>query len=127
MENINVNDLIRNILNRANSIIDCLPCYLQDNIREAINFIKKFSFEYGFKYDNDNDIDNFIYHVKFSAENLYMCLNNISRDLGICNLLFPRNVYLEDAAYNIIAIISFMNQYNYELDLNFNVSKRKIK
>lgn len=123
MDNINVDDLITNILNRANGIVDCLPFHLQENIREVIKCVSYFSIEHGINYDNEN----FFYYCKLKGENLYMCLNNISRDLGICNLLFPENVYLEDAAHNIGIIFSFMSNHGYEFDSCCNSGKRMIK
>ena len=125
MDNINVEDLLGNILKRANGMVDCVPGCLQDNIREVIDCIKKFSIEQGFKYEINDD--NFIYHGKLSGENLYMSINTLSNDLGICNLLFPMNVYLEDVAYNIGVIISFMSKYNYQFSLCCNNGKRRIK
>ena len=125
MENINVDNLLKNILSRANSIIDCLPSFLQDNIREVINFVDKFCFEQKFKYENIND--NIIYHGRLSEENLYMCLSCLSRDLGICNLLFPGNVYLEDAAHNMGIIMNYIVNFDRGLNYIYNVNKRRIK
>lgn len=123
MDNINVSDLIGNILNRANGIVDCLPGYLQDNIREVIDCVRIFSLEQGINYN----INNFFYHGKLSLENLYMTLNSISKDLGICILLFPKNVNLEDAAYNIGVIISYMIKCDFEFYSWYYDGKRKIK
>jgi len=125
MENINVEDLLRNILKRANGMVDCVPGQLQDNIREIIDNIKKFSIEQGFKYGTDTE--DYIYHSKLSGENLYMSINSLSKDLGICNLLFPGNVNLEDAAYNVAIIVSFMSKYDYQFNLCCNSGKRRIK
>ena len=123
MENININNLTRNILNKSNSIIDCLPSCLQDNIRETVNFVKKFSLENGFNCGNED----YIYHGQFEGLNLYMTLNIILKDLSICNLLYPKNVFLEDAIYNIEIIISYMAKCNYKSTYWCNTVKRKIK
>ena len=125
MENININNMIKNILSKSNSILDCLPVHLQENIKEVIVYVSNFSLEQGFNYENIND--NFVYHGKLSKENLSMCLNSISNDLGICNLLFPGNVYLEDAAHNIGIIIYFMNNNDYEFNSCYNCKKIRIK
>ena len=121
MENFNINDLVRNILNKANSIVDCLPYHLQNNINELINCVRNFSLEHGIIYEYNC----FFYHGKLSWENLYMTLNVISKDLGICLLLFPKNVNLEDAAHNIGIIINYIINCNSVLDYNYNVNKRR--
>ena len=123
MDNINVDDLITNILNRANGIVDCLPFHLQENIREVIKCVSYFSIEHGINYDNEN----FFYYCKLKGENLCMSINSLSKDLGICNLLFPGNVYLEDAAHNIGTIILYMIDTDYGFNSWYNMDKRKIR
>ena len=123
MKNINICDLIENILNKANGIVDCLPFKLQDNIIATINCVKQFSVDNGFNYDNDN----YVYRFNISGENLYLTLNSILKDLSICCLLSPNNVYLEDAIYNVDFIFSYMVNHSYRFSSWCNTGKTRIK
>lgn len=104
MENIDVKTILISILNRIDGIIDCLPIKLQNIMMEIRTNVSTLLIGYGY---NDVIID-VEYKGFLDMVTLYRELNYISRDLGICLLLNPGNVIVEDSVHNISFIIRQM-------------------
>lgn len=99
---------LSSVLSRINMIISSLPIELQENMEEVKNNIISLL--------NDFHCDIKLYDKKefisLDSVTLYSQLNYISNDLGICVLIVPNNVKLEDAVCNVSFVIKKLVEYD---------------
>ena len=115
----NIIKLLNSVIDRIDKITLCLPDMLQINMEEArnnVNFLLN-KLDYN---ENDSRVEKLYFLDDVS---LYMELNEISSNLGMCMLLYPFNTLLEDAHYNIEFIMKKIVNYD---SVNEYKSNRKI-
>jgi len=124
MENFGIVNLLTSVLDREYSVINCLPIYLQELMNEVESNISSVYAEVVGR-DYIMNFDKQCYDF-LDMVTLYQELNYMSRDLGICTLLLPNNVKIEDANSNVIFIMKKMAEQDCVFKYCYNNGKRRV-
>ena len=124
MENFGIVNLLTSALDREYSIINCLPVDLQEIMNEVESSISSVYAEVVGR-DYIMNVDKQCYDF-LDMVTLYQELNYMSRDLGICMLLLPNNVKLEDANSNVIFVMKKMAEQDCVFRYCYNNAKRRV-